>query len=139
MFRFLRNRFRPTLAFKLGFLVLISTGLIFFTGFGYYSRVVRRHMLEAVEDFRGVPHRLELVRELNGVRWYNNSMISFRNRIKPTVAGNVRQAARRRLPDTVSLSFCSWFWAAWTETAASVDVAMATPKSPIGSCITRKA
>jgi len=31
-------------------------------------------MLEAVEDFRGVPHRLELVRELNGVRWYNNSM-----------------------------------------------------------------
>jgi UDP-N-acetylmuramoylalanine--D-glutamate ligase len=33
-------------------------------------------MLEAVEDFRGVPHRLELVRELNGVRWYNDSMAS---------------------------------------------------------------
>ena len=31
-------------------------------------------MLEAVEDFRGVPHRLELVRELNGVHWYNNSI-----------------------------------------------------------------
>lgn len=31
-------------------------------------------MLEAVEDFRGVPHRLELVRELNGIRWYNNSI-----------------------------------------------------------------
>jgi len=31
-------------------------------------------MLEAVEDFRGVQHRLELVRELNGVRWYNNSI-----------------------------------------------------------------
>jgi UDP-N-acetylmuramoylalanine--D-glutamate ligase len=31
-------------------------------------------MLEAVEDFRGVPHRLELVRELNGVRWYNNTI-----------------------------------------------------------------
>jgi UDP-N-acetylmuramoylalanine--D-glutamate ligase len=31
-------------------------------------------MLEAVEDFRGVPHRLELVREWNGVRWYNNSI-----------------------------------------------------------------
>ena len=30
-------------------------------------------MLEAVEDFRGVPHRLELVRELHGVRWYNDS------------------------------------------------------------------
>jgi len=33
-------------------------------------------MLEAVEDFRGVPHRLELVRELHGVRWYNNSIAS---------------------------------------------------------------
>ena len=31
-------------------------------------------MLEAVEEFRGVPHRLELVRELNGVRWYNGSI-----------------------------------------------------------------
>ncbi|MBI5955235.1 MAG: UDP-N-acetylmuramoyl-L-alanine--D-glutamate ligase [Chloroflexi bacterium] len=31
-------------------------------------------MLEAVEEFRGVPHRLELVRELRGVRWYNNSI-----------------------------------------------------------------
>ncbi len=31
-------------------------------------------MLEAVDDFRGVPHRLELVRELNGIRWYNNSI-----------------------------------------------------------------
>ncbi|MFN8403899.1 MAG: hypothetical protein U0V48_10135 [Anaerolineales bacterium] len=33
-------------------------------------------MVEAVEEFRGVPHRLELVRELNGVRWYNNSIAS---------------------------------------------------------------
>jgi UDP-N-acetylmuramoylalanine--D-glutamate ligase len=31
-------------------------------------------MLEVVEDFRGVPHRLELVRELRGVRWYNGSI-----------------------------------------------------------------
>ena len=31
-------------------------------------------MLEAVEDFRGVPHRLELVRERNGARWYNNTI-----------------------------------------------------------------
>jgi len=31
-------------------------------------------MLEAVEEFRGVPHRLEFVRELRGVRWYNDSM-----------------------------------------------------------------
>jgi UDP-N-acetylmuramoylalanine--D-glutamate ligase len=31
-------------------------------------------MIEAVKEFRGVPHRLELVRELNGVRWYNDSI-----------------------------------------------------------------
>jgi len=31
-------------------------------------------MLEAVEDFRGVPHRLEFVRELRGARWYNDSI-----------------------------------------------------------------
>ena len=31
-------------------------------------------MLEAVEEFRGVAHRLELVRELRGVRWYNGSI-----------------------------------------------------------------
>ena len=33
-------------------------------------------MLEAVEEFRGVPHRVEFVCELNGVRWYNNSIAS---------------------------------------------------------------
>jgi UDP-N-acetylmuramoylalanine--D-glutamate ligase len=31
-------------------------------------------MVKAVEGFRGVPHRLELVRELRGVRWYNDSI-----------------------------------------------------------------
>lgn len=31
-------------------------------------------MLQAVEEFKGVPHRLELVRELAGVRWYNDSI-----------------------------------------------------------------
>jgi UDP-N-acetylmuramoylalanine--D-glutamate ligase len=31
-------------------------------------------MLEAVEEFRGVAHRLEFVRELRGVRWYNGSI-----------------------------------------------------------------
>ena len=31
-------------------------------------------MLSAAEDFQGVPHRLELVRERDGVRWYNDSI-----------------------------------------------------------------
>jgi len=31
-------------------------------------------MLEAAMNFRGVPHRLELVREWRGVRWYNDSI-----------------------------------------------------------------
>ena len=31
-------------------------------------------MLEAVDNFQGVPHRLELVRELHGVKWYNDSI-----------------------------------------------------------------
>jgi UDP-N-acetylmuramoylalanine--D-glutamate ligase len=31
-------------------------------------------MLEAVEEFRGVPHRLEFIRELHGVCWYNDSI-----------------------------------------------------------------
>jgi UDP-N-acetylmuramoylalanine--D-glutamate ligase len=31
-------------------------------------------MLESVEEFRGVEHRLQLVRELHGVRWYNDSI-----------------------------------------------------------------
>jgi UDP-N-acetylmuramoylalanine--D-glutamate ligase len=33
-------------------------------------------MLEAIEDFHGVAHRLEFVRELRGARWYNDSMAS---------------------------------------------------------------
>jgi UDP-N-acetylmuramoylalanine--D-glutamate ligase len=41
---------------------------------GYASGFPLDAMLEAVEEFRGVPHRLELVRELHDVRWYNDSI-----------------------------------------------------------------
>ena len=33
-----------------------------------------RAMEQVVRTFEGVPHRLEFVRELNGVRWYNDSI-----------------------------------------------------------------
>jgi UDP-N-acetylmuramoylalanine--D-glutamate ligase len=41
---------------------------------GYAAGFPLDAMLGAVEGFRGVPHRLELVRELHGVRWYNDSI-----------------------------------------------------------------
>ena len=39
---------------------------------------------QAVEDFRGLPHRMELVREIDGVRWYEDS--------KATNVGSVEKA-----------------------------------------------
>ena len=42
-------------------------------------------MLEAVEEFHGVPHRLELVRELNGARWYNDSIATAPERAAAAV------------------------------------------------------
>ena len=41
---------------------------------GYAIGLPLDAMLEATVEFHGVPHRLELVRELRGVRWYNNSI-----------------------------------------------------------------
>ena len=41
-------------------------------------------MLEAITDFNGVEHRLELVREINGVKWYNDSIGTSPTR---TIAG----------------------------------------------------
>jgi len=42
--------FHPTLAFKLGLLVLASTGLVFFVAFAYNNHVARRLMLKNVEE-----------------------------------------------------------------------------------------
>jgi UDP-N-acetylmuramoylalanine--D-glutamate ligase len=38
-------------------------------------------MLAAVEDFQGVPHRLEFVREIHGARWYNDSIATAPERV----------------------------------------------------------
>ncbi|MFL7869613.1 MAG: UDP-N-acetylmuramoyl-L-alanine--D-glutamate ligase [Anaerolineales bacterium] len=41
---------------------------------GYAAGLTLDAMLEAIDHFHGVPHRLELVRELHGVKWYNDSI-----------------------------------------------------------------
>jgi UDP-N-acetylmuramoylalanine--D-glutamate ligase len=41
---------------------------------GYAAGLNLDAMLEAVDNFHGMPHRLELVRELHGVKWYNDSI-----------------------------------------------------------------
>lgn len=38
-------------------------------------------MREAIRDFAGVPHRLELVRESSGVKWYNDSIATAPERV----------------------------------------------------------
>jgi UDP-N-acetylmuramoylalanine--D-glutamate ligase len=51
----------------------VSNVLAAFT-IGHVAGFKADDMLKAVRDFHGVPHRLELVRELHGVRWYNDSI-----------------------------------------------------------------
>ncbi len=51
----------------------VSNVLAAFT-IGHAAKLPLDAMLTAAEEFRGVPHRLELVRELHGVRWYNDSI-----------------------------------------------------------------
>jgi len=41
---------------------------------GHAAGLALDAMLEAIDNFHGVPHRLELVRELHGVKWYNDSI-----------------------------------------------------------------
>jgi sigma-B regulation protein RsbU (phosphoserine phosphatase) len=49
MLAFIRNHFRPTLALKLGLLVLGSTGCIFALAFGYSHQIARALLLKNVE------------------------------------------------------------------------------------------
>jgi UDP-N-acetylmuramoylalanine--D-glutamate ligase len=41
---------------------------------GYAAQLPLDAMRQAAMDFQGVPHRLEFVREVNGVKWYNDSI-----------------------------------------------------------------
>ncbi len=64
MLRFIRDHFRPTLALKLGLLVLVSTGLIFAVGFRLTNRTARGLMLRSAEAHtrdlaRGTVNRIE--------------------------------------------------------------------------------
>lgn len=49
-----------------------------------YDMVDIEKSFEAIADFSGVEHRLEFVREINGVKWYNDSVSSSPTR---TIAG----------------------------------------------------
>lgn len=62
----------------------VSNVLAAFT-IGHAAGLPLDAMLTAVEDFRGVPHRLELVRELRGVRWYNDSIATAPERTMAAV------------------------------------------------------
>jgi len=46
-----------------------------------YSRVPDAAMVKAIRNFHGVQHRLEWVRNLNGVNWYNNSIATSPSRV----------------------------------------------------------
>jgi UDP-N-acetylmuramoylalanine--D-glutamate ligase len=62
----------------------VSNVLAAFT-IGHVAGFTLDAMLQAVEDFHGVAHRLELVRELHGVRWYNDSIATAPERAMAAV------------------------------------------------------
>lgn len=49
------------------------------------DRIDAKYLQEVATKFKGVPHRLELVREHNGVRWYNSSIDSTPTRTTTTL------------------------------------------------------
>jgi UDP-N-acetylmuramoylalanine--D-glutamate ligase len=62
----------------------VSNVLAAFT-IGHAAGFTLDAMLEAVEDFQGVEHRLEFVRELYGVSWYNDSIATAPERAMAAV------------------------------------------------------
>jgi UDP-N-acetylmuramoylalanine--D-glutamate ligase len=62
----------------------VSNVLAAFT-IGHAAGFTLDAMLEAVENFQGVEHRLEFVRELRGARWYNDSIATAPERAMAAV------------------------------------------------------
>lgn len=52
---------------------------------GHASGLPLDAMLTAAEAFRGMPHRLELVRELHGVTWYDDSIATAPERVAAAI------------------------------------------------------
>lgn len=46
---------------------------LFAAGFCYLSNVAIENIIEGIKDFKGVPFRLELIREINGIKFINDT------------------------------------------------------------------
>ena len=90
---------------------------------GYAAGLPLDAMLSAAEEFRGVAHRLEFVREWNGAQWYNNSIAtapertmaaihSFPNRLSCSWAG-----VTRTCPGRIWLPWSASAWSTWCSSA----------------------
>jgi UDP-N-acetylmuramoylalanine--D-glutamate ligase len=52
---------------------------------GYATGLPLNAMVNAAKDFRGVPHRLEFIREWKGAKWYNDSIATAPERTMAAV------------------------------------------------------
>jgi phosphoserine phosphatase RsbU/P len=100
MFRSLRDHFRPTLARKLGFLVLASTGLVFALAFGYSHHISRGLMLKAAEEntrnlARGTVSRIDaLLRAVEPLPWLVANRVARSSFTEPEVAALLEDELR---------------------------------------------
>ncbi|MDK1117421.1 MAG: UDP-N-acetylmuramoyl-L-alanine--D-glutamate ligase [Anaerolineae bacterium] len=52
---------------------------------GYAAGLTLNTMVEAIDNFHGIPHRLEFVREMGGVKWFNDSTATTPERTQAAI------------------------------------------------------